>query len=233
LSFVGTWIASNWLAVLGLVATIVFGVLATILGYLAIRKPRWRKYRCRGLPYGTIFRGGDYGYDQKTFLKDIHSVDHALRELATWYSDSKPLLLKGAAGIGKSRIVTEFIHSLGRWRRIYTRVSMPTPHEMNIRLPPFFKRGCILFLDDLHEYRYKVDDSKLEHYIKNNGLKVIATIPAEKYDSSWELMSPFTWYEIPVENWTPGNLVCLLHTFKGSGVHPETETDPNRHGYTG
>ena len=212
------WSVSDWITLLG-----VIGALASIVGlplaYLAIRKPRWRKYRCRGLPYRTIFRSGDYGYDQKTFLKDIRSVDLALEELRTWYGDCRPLLLKGAAGIGKSRLVTEFIYGLSIWRRIYVRVLMPTPHEMNIRFPPFFKRGCILFLDDLHEFRYRVDDSKLEHYVKSDGLKVIATIPAEKYDSSWELLSRFTWREILVENWTPQEGRRLAHT-KGMEFAP-------------
>lgn len=218
LGFLQGWSVSDWLTLLG-----VIGALASIVGlplaYLAIRKPRWRKYRCRALPYKRIFRGGDYGYDQKTFLKDVRSVDIALGKLKTWYAGGKPLLLGGAAGIGKSRLVTEFTYHLSIWRRVWTRVLMPGPHEMNSELPPFFKRGCIMFLDDLHEFRDKVKDEKLEYYIKSNRFKVIATIPTEKYDPNWELLSKFIWHETLVENWTTQEGRKLAET-KGTKFAP-------------
>jgi len=74
-------------------------IAAIVLAYLQVRKPRWPKYRCRGLPYERIFRGGEYGYDPQTFLEDVASVDLALEKLRTWYADgTKPLLIKGATG---------------------------------------------------------------------------------------------------------------------------------------
>jgi hypothetical protein len=196
------WAISNWFLLLSSFAALFTITAYTVKTYARWRR-NWRKYCCRGLPSKRIFSSGKYGYDQKTFLKDIRSVDLALAQLRTWYTDGKPILLRGVAGIGKSRLVTEFIYSLSIWRRVWTRVLMPSPHEMNSGFPPFFKRGCILFLDNLHEFRDKGNDSKLEYYIKSNRFKVVATIPAEKYDPDWGLLTRFTWHEILVENWTP------------------------------
>lgn len=211
------WVASNWLTAFGVLATIA----GLILGYLRIRRPRWRKYRCRGLPYERIFRRGDYGYDPEMFLKGVGSVDIAIRELSTWYSDGKPLLLKGVTGIGKSRLVTEFLGGLGIWHRLRTRVLVPTPHEFNERFPPFLPSSYILFLNDLHEYRGSVPDDKLRFYAEDRRFKVVATIPAEKYDPDWEVLSPFTWHIIPLENWTPEEGKRLAQT-KGVGFTPDT-----------
>jgi hypothetical protein len=196
------------------------------LGYLAIKKPKWRKYRCRKLPYDRIFRGREYGYDPKTFLKDIKSVEVGLNQLKTWYKNGgEPILLKGVTGIGKSRLVTEFIGHLGMWDRLWRKVLMPTPHEMNEKFPPFFTRCCILFLNDLHEFRHSVLDSKLSFYVENKKFKVVATIPTEKYDPDWPLLSRFTWREVSLESWTPEegrrlanikNIAFESRTFKGT-----------------
>jgi tetratricopeptide (TPR) repeat protein len=190
----------DWITLLG-----VIGALASIVGlplaYLVIRKPRWRKYRCRGLPYERIFRRGDYGYDPQMFLKDVGSVGLALRELSTWYADGKPLLLRGVTGIGKSRLATEFIGGLGIWHRLRTRVLMPTPHEFNERFPPFLPARYVLFLNDLHEFRGSVPDDKLRFYAEDRRFKVVATIPSEKYDSDWSVLSGSIWRRVEVEKW--------------------------------
>jgi hypothetical protein len=149
-------------------------VLTTIIGlflaYLAIRKPRWRKYRCRGLPYDTLFRGEEYGYNSKTFLRDVTSVDTALKGLRTWYTKgTKPLLFKGVTGVGKSRLATEFIGRLN-WRyRLWRKVLVPTPHELSEMLPPIFTRRCVLFLNDLHEFRDIVPDAKMKFFKARNS----------------------------------------------------------------
>jgi hypothetical protein len=193
-------IRTNWLTILTALAAL--ASIATFV--LGRRRPRWRKYRCRGLPYERIFRGKEYGYDPKRFLEDVQSVDTALKEVGTWYAQStKPLLITGVIGVGKSRLTTEFIGRLSWRNRLLTRVLMPTPHELNEMFPPFFTRRCILFLSDLHEFRDKVNDSKLEFYIKSDRFRVVATMPTEKYDPSWGLVSGFTWQEVRVQNWTP------------------------------
>jgi hypothetical protein len=217
-----SWITSNWLTVFGVLATIA----GLFLGYLAIRKPRWRKYRCRALPYARIFRGEEYGYNPRTFLKDVRTVDFALGKLETWYKgDSKPLLLKGVTGAGKSRLATEFIGRLGVRGRIWRRVLMPTPYEMSDKFPPIFTNRCILFLNDLHEFRGAVPDSKLSFYIENKKLKVVATIPTEKYDPNWEVLSRFTWHEVSLEAWASeegrrlaemSSVMFDLRTFRGT-----------------
>jgi hypothetical protein len=216
-----TWVASNW-PVLGVLATIA----GLILSYLAIRKPRWRKYRCRGLPYDQIFRGKEYGYDPATFLKDPKSVRVALARLNDWYADDgKPLLIRGVTGVGKSRLVTEFLGRLSTWDRLWRRVLMPTPHEMNERFLPVFAGGCILFLNDLHEFRDSVPDWKLRFYVQDTKFKVVATIPVEKYDSNWAVLSGFIWHEVSLETWTSEEgrrlaerkkIVFELGTFKGT-----------------
>jgi len=199
LDFVRAWIISNWLTVFGVLATIA----GLILGYLAIRKPRWRKYRCRGLPYERIFRAREYGYNPQTFLKDVRSADLALARLRTWYADGgKPLLLKGVTGVGKSRLVTEFVGRLSIWDRLWKMVLMPRPDELAEKASPIFAHGCILFLNDLHEYR-DIADYKLQSFIQSEKLRVVATIPTEKYDPNWPVLSSFIWDEIAVEAWTP------------------------------
>lgn len=226
MNFGSLWesIVSNWFAILE-----VIGALAAIAGlplaYLAIRKPRWQRYCCRGLPYERIFRRGDYGYDPQMFLKDVGSVDLALKELSTWYADGKPLLLRGGTGIGKSRLVTEFIGGLGIWHRLRTRVLLPTPQDMNERLLPVFTSGCILFLNDLHEFRDSVPDWKLRFYVEDKKFKVVATIPTEKYDSNWAVLSGFIWDEVSLETWASEEgrrlanskkIVFEPRTFKGT-----------------
>jgi len=190
--------------VYGSAAAIVVAIITlSVTVYLRIWKPRWKKYRCRGLPHERIFRGKEYGYDPKTFLEDARSVDLAFTRLRTWYADgSKPLLLKGVTGLGKSRLVTEFLGSLSIWGRLWRRVMMPTPHEMSERFPPFFAGGCILFLNDLHEFKDSVPDSKLRFYVEDRRFKVVATITTEKYESSWAVLSSFIWDEVSVEAWT-------------------------------
>jgi hypothetical protein len=174
-----------------------------LLAYLAIRKPRWRKYRCRGLPYETLFRGEEYGYNSKTFLTDVGSVDIALKGLRTWCAEgAKPLLIKGVTGVGKSRLATEFIGRLG-WRyRLWRKVLVPTPHELSEMLPPVFTRGCILFLNDLHEFRDSIPDAKMKFYLQSKKFNVLATIPTEKYEPSWSVLSKFVWEEMSLELWT-------------------------------
>ena len=191
--------------VYGSAAAIVVAIVTlSVTVYLRIWKPRWRKYRCRGLPYEGIFRGKEYGYDPDTFLKKAKSVELALTRLRAWYDDNgKPLLLRGVTGVGKSRLVTEFTGSLSIGDRLRRHVLMPTPHEMNERLPPVFASGCILFLNDLHEFRDGVPDWKLRFYVEDKKFKVVATIPAEKYDPNWPVLSSFIWDEIAVEAWTP------------------------------
>jgi hypothetical protein len=191
-------IRTNWLTILTALAAL--SSIATF--FLARRRPRWRKYRCRGLPYERIFRGKEYGYDPKRFLEDVQSVNAALKEIKTWYAYStKPLLITGVTGVGKSRLATEFIGRLSWRNRLWIRVLMPSPHELNEMFPPFFTRRCILFLSDLHEFRDKVNDSKLEFYVKSDRFRVVAVIPTEKYDPNWSLLSGFTWQEVRVQNW--------------------------------
>lgn len=216
---IAAWLAANWFVVSITVA-------ALILVYLQIKKSRWQKYSCRKLPYNRIFRGKEYGYNPQTFLMDITSVDNVLKGLKTWYIDgSKPLLIKGVTGIGKSRLVTEFIGSLSMWDRFRRRVLMPTLHEMNEKFSLFITRGCILFLNDLHEFRDSVPDSKLSFNVENKKFKVVVTIPTEKYDSKWPVLSRFSWSEISLEPWTfeegnrlarISNVVFEPKTFKGT-----------------
>ena len=202
------WIISNWLAVLGVLATIVFGLLATILGYLAIRKPRWKKYCCRRLPYGRILREKEYGHDPKTFLSNVGSLDRNFRTIRDWHAGkTKPLLVKGATGVGKSRLVTEFLRQLGFWERLTIRVLMPTPDDVREKIPPRFMRKCILFLNDLHEYRDFVGnpgpiDQRLIQLIQDKKFRVVATIPTEVYDPGWSVLQSYLWEEMKVEQWT-------------------------------
>lgn len=137
------WFMTNWFAVFSVLAP----VIGLILSYLAIRKPRWHKYRYRALPYARIFRGKEYGYDPSTFIRNIKSAELALRCLQEWYEDDKPLLLIGPAGIGKSRLVTEFLGNLPFLDRSTHRVLMPTPDEMANKLPPLnSSRSSILHI---------------------------------------------------------------------------------------
>ena len=198
------WVVSNWLAVLGVVATIVFGVLATILGYLAIRKPRWQKYRCRSLPYERMFRE-EYGYDPETFLTSVGSLERNFKTLRDWHAGkTKPLLVRGAIGSGKSRLASEFLGRLGLRERIRTRILMPTVNDMREKMPPRFVNGCILFLNDLHEFRGAVDDSKLVQLLLDKKTKILATIPDEAYDPSWSVLQSHYWQEMKVDPWTDG-----------------------------
>jgi tetratricopeptide (TPR) repeat protein len=211
--FLQAWSVSNWISFLE-----VIGAFASIIGlplaYLAIRKPRWRKYRCRGLPYERIFRRGDYGYNPQMFLNDVGSVDLALRELSIWYADGrKPLLLRGVTGVGKSRLVTEFIGGLGFWHRLRTRVLVPTPHEFNEKFPPLLPGRYILFLNDLHEFS-GVPDDKLRFYAEDRRFRVVATIPSEKYDIDWSVLSGSIWRKVEVEKWEPEEGRRLAETSK-------------------
>jgi hypothetical protein len=197
------WAASNWLAVLEVAATIFFGVLATVLGYLQIRKSRWRKYRCRCLPYDRIFRGKEYGYDPKTFLTNVGSLENNFKTLQDWHAGkTKPLLIRGAIGAGKSRLASEFLGQLSLRERVRTRILMPTVNDMREKMPPRLLNGCILFLNDLHEFRGAVDDSKLIQLLLEDKTKIVATIPDEAYDASWAVLQSHYWQEMKVEQWT-------------------------------
>lgn len=197
------WVMSNWLAVLGVVATIAFGLLATILGYLAIRKPRWQKYCCRRLPYERIFRGKEYGYDPKTFLTDVGSLERDFKTLEDWHAGkTKPLLVRGPIGSGKSRLVSEFFGRLRLRERMITRILMPTVNDMREKIPPRFLNGCILFLNDLHDFRGVVDDSNLIKLLLEKKTRIVATIPDEAYDASWSVLQSHHWQEMKVEQWT-------------------------------
>ena len=193
------WITSNWY-----VAFFVLTTLASLcLAYLKIRKPRWRKYRCLGLPYERIFRGKEYGHDPKTFVTDVGSLDRNFGTLQDWHAGkTKPLLVKGATGVGKSRLVSEFLGQLRFWKRLRMRILMPTVDDMREKIPPRFAKWCILFLNDLHEYRDPAGDSRLIQFIQDRRFKVIATIPDELYDPSWSVLQSHLWEEMKVELWT-------------------------------
>jgi hypothetical protein len=79
---------------------------------------------------------------------------------------------------------------------------MPRPDELAEKASPIFANGCILFLNDLHEYR-GIADYKLQSYIQSERFSVVATIPTEKYDANWSVLSCFIWHEVNVETWTP------------------------------
>ncbi|MGP8069739.1 MAG: hypothetical protein ACLP5V_07595 [Candidatus Bathyarchaeia archaeon] len=198
------WITSNWFTVIEVIGSIA-AIASLPTAYWVSRKPRWHKYRCRQLPYGMIFRGSEYGYDSKTFLNDVGSVDDALKSLRAWNVEgAKPLLVRGVTGSGKSRLITEFIGGLN-WRyRLWRRILMPTPHELSEMAPPYFTRACILFLNDLHEFRDSVPDAdaKLKYCIQTKKFKSVATIPNEKYDPNWGVLSKFIWDEISLADWT-------------------------------
>jgi hypothetical protein len=206
LGFIWQWSVADWPALLQEAAAIaaIIGLPLALIGIIiSIRRPRWRKYRCRALPYSIIFRGEEYGYNPKTFLEDVKSVDVALKGVRAWYSKgTKPLLIRGVTGAGKSRLATEFIGRLGWRHRLWRKILMPTPHELSEMSPPFLKRDCILFLNDLHEFRDSIPDAKLKFYLESEKFKVIATIPTEKYDPSWSVLSKFIWDEMPLGLWT-------------------------------
>jgi len=191
----------NWFTAFVVLTTIA----ALVLSYLQLRKSRWKKYSCRRLPYDRIFRGKEYGYDPLSFLTNVRSAEMVFKELETWYrADDKPILLKGVTGVGKSRLVTEFLGRLSLWQRIWRTVMVPTSDDLR-KSPPIFAAGCILFLNDLHEFRDVVADSRLISLVGQKQFKVIATIPTERYDPSWNVLSNFVWKEISVEKWTPDN----------------------------
>jgi len=199
LDFLWVWVTSNWLTVFGVLATIT----GLLLGYLAIRKPRWRKYCCRGLPYGKILREKEYGDDPKTFLVNVGSLDRNFKTLQDWHAGkTKPLLVKGVTGVGKSRLVAEFLRQLSFWERLRRRILMPTVDDVREKIPPRLSKGCILFLNDLHEYRDPAGDSRLIQFIQDKRFKVVATIPNEVYDPSWSVLQSYLWEEMKVEQWT-------------------------------
>jgi tetratricopeptide (TPR) repeat protein len=78
---------------------------------------------------------------------------------------------------------------------------MPTPDELLNKVQPIFSRGFILFLNDLHEYR-DLPDWKLLSYVQCERFKVIATIPSEKFDPDWSLLSQFAWNVCRVQSWS-------------------------------
>ena len=197
------WITSNWLSLLSGLAAL--ASIASIFLALARRTPRWWKYRCRGLPYGRIFRGKEYGYDPKTFLTHVGSLDRNLRTLEDWHAGkTKPLLIRGAIGAGKSRLVSEFLGQLSLRQRIRTRILMPTVDDMRVKMAPRLLDGCVLFLNDLHEFRGAVEDSKLIQRLLDNRTKIVATIPDEAYDPSWSVLQSHYWQEMKVDPWTEG-----------------------------
>jgi len=192
---------SNWPTLLQAFAAL--ATIAALLLALAKGKSRWRKYRCRALPYRRIFRGDEYRYDPKTFLSGVGSLDHSFETLHDWHAGkTKPLLIRGATGVGKSRLVTEFLGQLRLRERIRTRILMPTVDDMHEKLPPRLLKGCILFLNDIHEFRGAVDDSKLTQLLLDKRMKIVATIPDEAYDSSWPVLWSHQWEEMKVEQWT-------------------------------
>lgn len=215
---------SNWLTLLEALAAIA-AILGVPLAIITLRKPRWSKYRCRGLPYKILFRGEEYGYNPKTFLKDVKSVNIALKGLRTWYTAGakKPLLITGVTGVGKSRLATEFIGRLGWQYRLWRKVLVPTPHELSEMSPPIFTRGSILFLNDLQEFRDSIPDAKMKFYLESKKFKVLATIPKEKYDPNWSVLSKFIWQELSLELWTALEGKKLADTAK-MNFEPDTFT---------
>jgi len=79
---------------------------------------------------------------------------------------------------------------------------MPTVDDMHEKMPPRLLNGCILFLNDLHEFRGAVDDSKLIQLLLDKKTKIVATIPEESYDPSWQVLQSQYWQEMKVERWT-------------------------------
>lgn len=199
------WIANNLVQILQIftVSTTIVLIALAYLQWRATVKRRWRKYAVRGIPYGRIFKGKEYGYDPKTFLVDAGSLDRNLKTLEEWYAGkTKPLLVKGTTGVGKSRLVTQFLGQLGVWERLRRRVLMPTVDDLREKIPPRGANGCILFLDDLHQYRDPTVDSTLTDLLQDIRFKVVATIPSEKYDPSWPILQSYLWEEMKVQQWT-------------------------------
>jgi len=150
-----------------------------------------------------IFKGKEYGYDPKTFLVDVGSLDRNFKTLQDWYAGkTKPLLVKGIIGVGKSRLLAQFLSQLGFWERLRKRVLMPTVDDVREKIPPRRAEGCILFLDDLHQYRDPAVDSTLTKLVQDNRFKVVATIPSQKYDPNWSVLQSYLWEEMKVEQWT-------------------------------
>src|SRR5208337_48644 len=150
-----------------------------------------------------MFRGNEYGYDPKTFLTNVGSLERNFKTLQDWHAgQTKPLLVSGAIGAGKSRLVSEFIGRLSLQQRIRLRILMPTVDDMHEKMPPRLLNGCILFLNDLHEFRGAVDDSKLIQLLLDKKTKIVATIPEESYDPSWQVLQSQYWQEMKVERWT-------------------------------
>jgi len=77
---------------------------------------------------------------------------------------------------------------------------MPTVDDLREKIPPRRANGCILFLDDLHQYRDF--DSTLTELLQDNRFKVVATISSEKYDPNWPVLQSYLWEEMKVEQWT-------------------------------
>jgi len=184
--------------------TVVGVIFAGVGLYMQLfRKPRWRKYSCRALPSERIFRGNEYGYDPKTFLIGVGSLDQNFETLRDWHAGkTKPLLIRGSTGIGKSRLVSEFLGQLSLRERLRVKILMPTVDDVRERIPPHLLKDCILFLNDLHEFKGAIDDYKLIQLLLDKRMKIVATIPDETYDSNWSVLQSHHWEEMKVEQWT-------------------------------
>ena len=79
---------------------------------------------------------------------------------------------------------------------------MPTVDDVREKIPPRLAKGCILFLNDLHEHRDPVGDSRLIQFIQDKRFRVVATIPNEVYDPSWSVLQSYLWEKMKVEQWT-------------------------------
>jgi tetratricopeptide (TPR) repeat protein len=161
-------------------------------------------------------------YEQE-FLEDAGNISVVMKRLQNWFSkDRESILLVGQIGVGKSRLVTEFLSRLPFYSRFLTRVLMPTPDEIRDSFPPLLSRKYILFLNDLHEYR-GIDDAKLKSYIQSGRFRVVATIPPEKRDPNWDVLSTFVWTEmLLIDLWHPEHGRKLAEAIGKKDYDPST-----------
>ncbi|MFC1803580.1 tetratricopeptide repeat protein [Thermoproteota archaeon] len=180
----------------------VFGIILSsgILFWIfqKIVEQRWKKYRCRKLNTNVLFSE----YYEKKFLNEVESVKHANKKLDDWFNKKSgtPLLVLGKSGIGKTRIITQYLYNLSWFQRLYVRIFIPG--ENLLKKTPYLTYASILFLDDFHSFRQFFDDDALKRIIQNKKWKVIATIPDEKYDENWDLLSSIHWTSLRVKTWT-------------------------------
>jgi len=187
------WVASHWKDYLNIIVSL--AVFLSITGgaiwrYFQRRKKYWKCHKSNNLPIRQLITE-NYEY------QDIYLTVPANEKLGELFKEgTKNILLKGPSGVGKSRLIIEFLSGLEKKRNVYILDSI----DVDTKGPPPRCRGSIIILDDL--YNFESIESRINLLLRDERFTIIATVPDKKYRPDKELYAPRFWQYLTLDEWS-------------------------------